>query len=122
VEAASRHYFNRSAADLGADQAAALAGSLPFPRRSNPGFRPGRMRWRQDLILRRMQGEPVEVPPPVAEDLAAPEEGAAVVADSTGMDTATAASDSAGTAPPADTVTPGRADSLGVPTPPDTTN
>jgi hypothetical protein len=119
VEAASRHYFNRSAADLSADQAAALAGSLPFPLRSNPGFRPGRMRWRQDLILRRMQGEPVEVPPPVTEDTPAPE---AVVADSMGTDTATAAPDSAGTAPPTDTLPPGRADSLGFPTPPDTTH
>lgn len=63
VEAASRYYFHRPAAHLTTDQAAALAGELPFPLHSNPGFRPGRMRWRQDLILRRMRGEPVEIPP-----------------------------------------------------------
>lgn len=39
--------------------------------RSNPGYRPGRMRWRQNLILRRLQGEPVEVPPD-AEEIAVP--------------------------------------------------
>jgi len=63
VEAASRVYFSRSAAQLRSEQAAALAGSLPFPLRSNPAYRPGRMRWRQQLILRRMAGEPVQVPP-----------------------------------------------------------
>ncbi|MGH7586891.1 MAG: biosynthetic peptidoglycan transglycosylase [Gemmatimonadales bacterium] len=62
VEAASRKYFSRPARRINQSQAAALAGSLPFPLRSNPGYRPGRMRWRQDLILRRMGGEPVEIP------------------------------------------------------------
>jgi monofunctional biosynthetic peptidoglycan transglycosylase len=62
VEAASQFYFNRSAAALSTDQAAALAGTLPFPLRSNPGFRPGRMRWRQQLVLRRMRGESIEIP------------------------------------------------------------
>ena len=61
-EAASQKYFKRPAARLSTDQAAALAGTLPFPLTSNPGYRPGRMRWRQDLILRRMRGEDVEVP------------------------------------------------------------
>lgn len=71
AEAASRKYFKRSAARLTQEQAAALAGSLPFPLSSNPGFKPGRMRWRQDLILRRMHGEWVEVPKVEAEDLPA---------------------------------------------------
>jgi monofunctional biosynthetic peptidoglycan transglycosylase len=62
VEAASRRYFGKSARWLTREEAAALAGSLPFPLRSNPGYRPARMRWRQDLILRRMRGEWVEVP------------------------------------------------------------
>jgi monofunctional biosynthetic peptidoglycan transglycosylase len=62
VEAASRKYFARSAQDLSREQAAAISGSLPFPLRSNPGHRPARMRWRQELILRRMQGEQIEVP------------------------------------------------------------
>ena len=63
VEAASHLYFNRPAAQLSAEQSAALAGTLPFPLRSNPGFRPGRMRWRQQLILRRLAGEPIQMPP-----------------------------------------------------------
>jgi monofunctional biosynthetic peptidoglycan transglycosylase len=63
VEAASQRYFHKSARRLTREEAAALAGSLPFPLRSNPGYRPARMRWRQDLILRRMRGEWVEVPP-----------------------------------------------------------
>jgi monofunctional biosynthetic peptidoglycan transglycosylase len=91
VEAASRYYFGRSAADLNLDQAAALAGMLPFPLRSNPGFRPGRMEWRQRLILRKLRGEPVEVPivpeeeaaPPAVESLPpAPTDTSATPADS----------------------------------------
>jgi monofunctional biosynthetic peptidoglycan transglycosylase len=62
VEAASRKYFGRSAARLTESQAAALAATLPFPLRSNPKYKPARMRRRQDLILRRMQGERVVVP------------------------------------------------------------
>jgi monofunctional biosynthetic peptidoglycan transglycosylase len=101
AEAASRQYFKRSALALTREQAAALAGALPFPRSSNPGYRPGRMRWRQDLILRRMRGEQVEVPkseedsadtPPTegADSTAAPA-GAPLPADSgTTPDTAAA--------------------------------
>jgi monofunctional biosynthetic peptidoglycan transglycosylase len=88
VEAASRKYFDRPASGLRRDQAAALAGALPFPLRSNPGYRPGRMRWRQNLILLRMQGEPVEVPravedsePAVADTVAAPDTATPPVAD-----------------------------------------
>lgn len=62
VEAASQAYFGRSADRLTNDQAAALAGTLPFPLRSNPGYRIGRMRWRQQFILRRMRGEAIEIP------------------------------------------------------------
>lgn len=68
AEAASQLYFKHSARQLTREQAAALAGSLPFPLRSNPGYRPGRMKWRQDLILRRMRGEQVEVPTEQEED------------------------------------------------------
>ena len=71
AEAASRYYFGRSAAQLDLDEAAALAGMLPFPLRSNPGFRPGRMQWRQHLILRKLRGEEVELPA-VAEEEATP--------------------------------------------------
>ncbi|HUR93258.1 MAG TPA: biosynthetic peptidoglycan transglycosylase [Gemmatimonadales bacterium] len=62
VEAASRRYFRTSAQRLTDTQAAALAATLPFPLRSNPAYRPNRMRRRQELILRRMRGEAVEVP------------------------------------------------------------
>lgn len=64
AEAAARHYFGRSAADLTADQAAALAATLPHPLSSNPGHNPGRMEWRKRLILGRMGGSgPVETVP-----------------------------------------------------------
>jgi monofunctional glycosyltransferase len=84
AEAAARHYFSRSAADLTMDQAAALAATLPHPLTSNPRTRPGRMEWRKQMILSRMggsgtvttvplepegeadrpMGEAVELPPP----------------------------------------------------------
>ena len=63
VEAASRKYFGHPASSLSLEEAAGLAGTLPFPLTSNPGYRPGRMRWRQSMIVRRMRGENVEVPP-----------------------------------------------------------
>ena len=62
VEAASQLYFRRSAKALTVEQAATLAAVLPFPRSSNPNYRPGRMNWRKNLILRRLRGEQVEVP------------------------------------------------------------
>jgi monofunctional biosynthetic peptidoglycan transglycosylase len=62
VEAASRKYFGHPARQLTLDEAAALVGSLPFPLKSNPGYRPGRMRWRQAMIIRRVRGERVEIP------------------------------------------------------------
>jgi monofunctional biosynthetic peptidoglycan transglycosylase len=54
AEAAARHYFKRSAANLTWDQSAALAATLPHPLTSNPAHRPGRMNWRKTLILRRL--------------------------------------------------------------------
>lgn len=57
AEAASQVYFGRSAKDLGVRDAAALAATLPHPRTSNPAHRPGRMRWRQNLILGRLGRE-----------------------------------------------------------------
>jgi len=62
VEAASQRYFGRSASRLSLDQAALLVATLPHPLSSNPAFKPGRTRWRQQLILRRLRGEPVELP------------------------------------------------------------
>ncbi len=62
VEAASRRYFGRGAARVSMDQAAMLVATLPHPLSSNPAYRPGRTRWRQQLILRRLRGERVELP------------------------------------------------------------
>jgi monofunctional biosynthetic peptidoglycan transglycosylase len=64
AEAAARYYFGRSARSLSADQAAALAATLPHPLTSNPKLRPGRMAWRKQLILARMGAQgPVRTVP-----------------------------------------------------------
>lgn len=83
AEAASQFYFDRPASRMTPAQAASLAGSLPFPLSSNPAYRTGQMRWRRDLILRRMRGEAVEIPqeaddetvppPPVMEEIVVPD-------------------------------------------------
>ncbi|MEX2466562.1 MAG: transglycosylase domain-containing protein [Gemmatimonadota bacterium] len=65
AEAAARTYFRRSAANLSLEQAAALAGTLPHPLTSNPAHSPGRMRWRQELILARLRPPPGVIPAPV---------------------------------------------------------
>lgn len=62
VEAGSRKYFGQAAKQLSVEQAAALAGTLPFPLSSNPSYRSGRMRWRQAMIVRRIRGEKVLIP------------------------------------------------------------
>jgi hypothetical protein len=72
VEAASRRYYRKSARHLTEAQAAALAATLPFPLSSNPAYRPVRMRKRQNLILRRMRGERIEVPPILEEPIPQP--------------------------------------------------
>jgi monofunctional biosynthetic peptidoglycan transglycosylase len=63
IDAASRAYFGVRPAALTEEQAAALAATLPFPRSSNPNFRPSRMLARRDLILARYRGRNVVVPP-----------------------------------------------------------
>lgn len=64
AEAAARHYFRKSASSLSADQAAALAATLPHPLTSNPKLKPGRMAWRKRLILARLGGSgPVKTVP-----------------------------------------------------------
>ncbi len=74
VQAAAEHYYGRSAADLDATQAAALAATLPHPLTSNPDLRPGRLHWRMDLILARMGAKgPVETVPLEEDTLPAPE-------------------------------------------------
>ncbi|HTT67216.1 MAG TPA: biosynthetic peptidoglycan transglycosylase [Gemmatimonadales bacterium] len=68
VEAASERYFGRGARHLSAEQAAMLIATLPHPLTSNPAYRPGRTRWRQELILLKLGGAPVTVPPEEQED------------------------------------------------------
>jgi monofunctional biosynthetic peptidoglycan transglycosylase len=72
VEAASRRYYRKPARRLSESQAAALAATLPFPLTSNPAYRPVRMRRRQELILRRMRGERIEVPQVAEEPIPQP--------------------------------------------------
>ncbi|GMV05610.1 MAG: hypothetical protein AMXMBFR53_18870 [Gemmatimonadota bacterium] len=72
VGAAARKYFDVPAQRLSRFQAASLAATLPHPLTSNPGHRPGRMAWRRDLIMARLAGRQVEIPPE-PEPVAAPE-------------------------------------------------
>jgi monofunctional biosynthetic peptidoglycan transglycosylase len=60
VEAASRHYFGKPAADVNADEAAQLAASLPRPRAWHPGVTTPAYRRYVDNIRRRM--DRVELP------------------------------------------------------------
>ena len=69
VEAASRRYFGHGALTLSLDEAAELAGALPFPLRSNPALHPARMLHRQQLILLHLRGVPVLVPPDTGLDV-----------------------------------------------------
>lgn len=55
VEAAARHYFGRSAAELSRRQAAELAAGLPRPRYWNPGSDSPAYRKRVASTLRRME-------------------------------------------------------------------
>ena len=55
AEAASRHYFDKSASGLSPSEAALLAGALPNPRVMNPGSPNKRLRSRQRMILSRMR-------------------------------------------------------------------
>jgi len=68
VEAASERYFHESARRLPLEQAALLVATLPHPLTSNPAFRPGRTLWRQQLILLKLGGAPVVIPPEAPED------------------------------------------------------
>jgi monofunctional biosynthetic peptidoglycan transglycosylase len=65
VEAAAQTYFDVSASDLTPTQAATLAATLATPRTSTPSLDPTQMRRRQALVLRRLNGEQVEVPPDI---------------------------------------------------------
>ena len=66
VEAASQAYFGIAAKDLSKAQAATLAATLATPRTSTPALEPARMRKRQALILRRLNGEAINIPSELA--------------------------------------------------------
>ncbi len=68
AEAAARTYFGKSAADLGPQESALLAGAINSPRAFDPARPSPRLRRRQEMILRRMGA--VTPPPVVAEPLA----------------------------------------------------
>jgi len=68
VEAASRRYFDRGARRLSIEQAALLVATLPHPLTSNPAYRSGRTQSRQQLILLKLGGAPVTLPPEEQED------------------------------------------------------
>ena len=55
VEAAARHYFSRSCADLSLAEAALLVGLPQSPERLRPDRHPLRARLRQRVVLRRME-------------------------------------------------------------------
>lgn len=59
VEAASQHYFHKSAKDLTAREAALLAAVLPNPRRWSPAEPTGYIKKRQGFIQSRMPGIPL---------------------------------------------------------------
>ena len=62
AEAAARSYFSRSAAELGPQESALLAGAIINPHVHSPGHPTARLRRRQQMILRRMGAV---TPPPV---------------------------------------------------------
>jgi monofunctional biosynthetic peptidoglycan transglycosylase len=68
VGAASRRYFGVPPSRLTMGQATLLAATLPRPLTSNPAFRPGYALARQQLILRKLGGEAVVIPPAETED------------------------------------------------------
>ena len=62
AEGAARTYFHKSAADLGAQEAALLAAAIVNPRLLDPGHPTSRLRRRQQMVMRRMGAV---TPPPV---------------------------------------------------------
>lgn len=70
AEAAARHYFHKSAADLTAPEAALLAGAVANPHIMDPAHPSARLLRRQEMIMRRMGA--VTPPPLVAEPVIPP--------------------------------------------------
>lgn len=65
AEAAARRYFGVSAASVGPEQAAALAGAIVNPRAMNPSRPTGRLARRQKIIVARMGTVTPPTPAPV---------------------------------------------------------
>jgi monofunctional biosynthetic peptidoglycan transglycosylase len=63
AEAAARTYFHKAAADLNAQEASLLAAAIVNPRALDPGHPTGRLKRRQQMVLRRLGAV---TPPPVA--------------------------------------------------------
>jgi monofunctional biosynthetic peptidoglycan transglycosylase len=70
AEAAARTYFGKSAAELGPQESALLAGAIINPHVHSPAHPTARLRRRQQMILRRMGA--VTPPPALAESPAKP--------------------------------------------------
>ncbi|MDH5589315.1 MAG: transglycosylase domain-containing protein, partial [Gemmatimonadota bacterium] len=104
ADAAAHAYFGVSAASLTLDQAATLAATLPHPLTSNPARRPGRMLWRRDLILSRIDPtrgippEPLPFPSPEI-DIPLPEVDLQVPVGDSGRPAPEAIPDTVGTLP-----------------------
>ncbi len=62
AEAAARTYFHKSASDLNAQEASLLAAAIVNPRALDPGHPTGRLRRRQQMVMRRLGAV---TPPPV---------------------------------------------------------
>ena len=62
IEAAARRYYHKSAADLGAPEAALLAAAIANPRVMDPAHPSSRLRRRQQMVMHRMG---YVTPPPV---------------------------------------------------------
>jgi monofunctional biosynthetic peptidoglycan transglycosylase len=70
ADAAAHRYFHKAAADLSAQESALLAGAIANPHILDPGHPTARLRFRQQMILRRMGA--VTPPPVVAEPAVVP--------------------------------------------------
>ena len=57
VEAASKHYFGKSVADINLDESAILIGLLPAPARYSPIRHPEKSLFRRNLVLRIMRDQ-----------------------------------------------------------------
>jgi monofunctional biosynthetic peptidoglycan transglycosylase len=119
VAAASRRYFGVPPARLSIDEAALLAATLPRPLTSNPSYRAGYALARQQLILRKLGGEAVVIPPADVEDTLPPPPALDSAALRAAYDSAARRDTGIDTAPSPQHAAPGK-DSAAAPLTPDT--